>query len=95
MASGQGTVTLNFGAHPGNTEALQTFVDATISGTSKIEAYIMASDVSSDHNANAHRYIGLFLHLAALTTAGVGGTVYGMCRDRLTGSFTIRYVWTD
>lgn len=95
MASGQGTVTFDFGAHPGSNEASATFTDATIGGTSKIEAYFMANDTTTDHTAADHRYAGLFISLTAAPSAGVGGTVYARSTEKMQGTFTARYVWAD
>lgn len=96
MASGQGTVTINFGAFPGKTEASIAFTDATISGTSKVEAYIMADDTTSDHTANDHRYLGVLADFTASANAGVGGTIYGRARrDKIVGTFKVRYIWAD
>ena len=96
MATGQGTVTINFGAFPGTQEASVAFTDATISGTSKVEAYIMADDTTADHTANDHRYIGSFLNLTAAPIAATGGTIYARAVPfKLVGTFQIRYVWAD
>lgn len=96
MATGQGTVTINFGTFPGSQEASIAFTDATISGTSKVEAYVMADDTTTDHTANDHRYLGILAAFSAAPSAGVGGTIYGRARrDKIVGTFKLRYVWTD
>lgn len=96
MASGMGTATLNFGASPGANETSVVVVDATISATSKCEAYIMADDTSADHTANDHKYVGLFLALSCGTPiAATNFTIYGRSLEDLEGTFTVRYVWTD
>jgi len=96
MANGQGTVTIDFGAFPGSQEASIAFTDATISGTSKVEAYIMADDTTADHTANDHRYIGNFLILTGAPIAATGGTIYARAvPQKLVGTFKLRYVWAD
>ena len=95
MATGQGTVTLDFGSFPGSNEASVSFVDATISGTSKVEAYFMASDTTTDHTASDHQYVGLFVTLSASANAGVGGTIYARSTEKMQGTFKARYVWAD
>lgn len=95
MANGQGAVEIDFGAFPGSNEAQTSFVDATIGAASKVEAYIMADDTTTDHTAADHRYIPLWLALTAVPSAGVGGTIYGRSDQQLQGKFALRYVWAD
>lgn len=95
MATGQGTVTIDFGSAPGTNEASIAFSDATIGASSKVEAYFMASDTTTDHTADDHKYIGLFVALSGEASAGVGGTIYGRCADPMEGTFKVRYVWAD
>lgn len=96
MATGQGTVTINFGAFPGSQEASVAFTDATIGAASKVEAYVMASDSTADHTANDHRYLPNFAHFTGLATAGVGGTIHARAMpQKLVGTFALRYVWAD
>ena len=93
--AGTGTATLDFGAFPGSNEASITFSDATVLAGSKVEAFIMAADTTSDHTAADHRYAGQFFSLTALPTAGVGGTIYGRSIHKMQGTFAVRYVWAD
>ena len=95
MATGQGTVILDFGAFPGAQEAQVAFTDATISAGSKIEAYVMASSTTADHTANDHRYLPLLAHFTGLASAGVGGTIFARALMTLIGTFTLNYVWAD
>ncbi len=97
MASGTGTTTINFGAAPGSNEASVAVTGITgIGGTAKVSAFTMADDTSSDHSASDHKY---FLSLASLTcgdvSAGVGFTIYARSVHKLTGQWTVRYVWVD
>ena len=95
MATGQGTVVINFGAFPGAQEASVTFVDATISAGSKVEAYFMGSDSTADHSANDHKYVPLLVDLTGLATAATGGTIFARALQKMVGTFTARYVWAD
>lgn len=97
MATGTGTATLDFGAHPGANEAsIAVTGQTTISGTSKAEAWIMGDDTTADHTASDHRYAELFLSLTCGTpSAGTGFTIYATAIDKLTGTFAVRYVWAD
>jgi hypothetical protein len=97
MASGQTTVTIDFGAWPGSNEASVAVTgQAAITSTSKAEAFIMADDSTTDHSANDHRYFGCFASLTCGTpTDGVGYTIYARSSEKLTGQFSIRTVWAD
>jgi hypothetical protein len=98
MATGQGTLTLDFGSVPG-TNVITTAVtgQATISGTSKVEIYLMGTDSTATHNAYEHSIVplgGLALSCISVT-AGTGFTVQAASLLRLTGTFTARYIWAD
>lgn len=94
MANGTGTATIDFGA--GSNEAQVTVSVPTISATSKAEAWVMGDDTSTDHTASDHRY---FPTLASLTcgtpVAATGFTVYARSIHKLTGTWTVRFVWAD
>ena len=97
MATGQGTATINFGAHPGVNEASVVVTgQATISATSKVEAYVMGDDTASNHTAGDHRWFAALTGLTCGTpTAATGFTIYAHCQEKLTGQFTLRWVWAD
>ena len=95
--SNTGTATLNFGAHPGSNEASVAVTGQTaILVTSKVEAWVMGEDTSSNHTASDHRY---FATLAGLTcgtpTASTGFTIYARATEKLTGEWSVRWVWAD
>jgi hypothetical protein len=97
MATGQGTASINFGAHPGANEASVAVTgQASIGAGSKVEAYVMADDTTSDHTASDHRY---FAALAGLTcgtpTAATGFTIHARSAEKLHGQFQVRWVWAD
>ena len=95
MANGLGTATLDFGT--GANEASVTVTGlGTISATSKVESWVMGDDVSTDHTANDHRYFGVFANLTCGTpVAATGFTIYARSIEKLTGTWTVRYVWAD
>lgn len=97
MASGQGTAEVDFGAFPGTNEAQVAVTgQASISATSKVEAYMMADDTSVDYTAADVRYLGLWCALSCGTpSAGVGFTVYGRSEEQLQGRVPVRFVWAD
>lgn len=102
MATGQGTATIAFGsANSRTTDTSVTITgEASISGTSKCEAYLMG-DTTSDHSADEHIMAAAMMDLVCHTvSAGVGFTITALVRDEiaragLTGSFTVRWVWAD
>lgn len=97
MATGQGTVTFNFGSAPGTNVVTAAVADAAISSSSKVEIYLMGIDSTATHNAIEHQMLplgGLSLQAISVTT-GVGFTAQAMSMLRLTGTFQARYVWAD
>lgn len=98
MATGQGTVTFNFGAAPG-TNVVETVVsDAAIGASSKVEIYLMGTDSTATHNSYEHSLLPMMGGWAAVVTsitAGVGFTAQAASELRLTGTFQARYVWAD
>ena len=97
MATAIGTATLDFGAHPGANEASVAVTgQGTISATSKVEAFFMADDTSTDHTASDHKYAPVFISLTCGTpTASTGFTIYGRSPEKLTGQWAVRWVWAD
>ena len=97
MANATGTAVIDFGAFPGSNEAsIAVTGQGTISATSKVEAYVMGDDTSGTHTANDHRYFAALVGLTCGTpSAGVGFTIYGRSTEKLTGTFALRWVWTD
>lgn len=97
MATGQGTATIDFGAYPGSNEAsIAVTGQASISATSKAEAYIMGDDTTADHTAADHRYIASLIGLTCGTpSAGTGFTIYARSTQKIQGTFSIRWVWAD
>jgi len=94
---GTGTATLSFGTFPGSNEASIAITGQSgITSDSKVESWIMGSDSTSDHTENDHRYLPLFLALTCGNISnGVGFTIYGRSTERLTGTFSVRWVWTN
>lgn len=97
MASATGTATLDFGPYPGSNEASVTVTgQSSILATSKADAFVMADDTSSDHTASDHRYLEVFASLTCGTpVASTGFTIYARSLEKLTGQWTIRWVWVD
>jgi hypothetical protein len=96
MATGQGTATINFGTTGLNETSIAVTGQATISATSKVEAFIMADNISANRTASDHRYFNIMAGLTCGTpTAGTGFTIYGTSLQKLTGQYLINWVWAD
>lgn len=97
MAYGQGVATLDFGSHAGSNEAsIEVTGQGTISATSKAEAYFMGDDTTTDHTAADHRYAPVFISLTCGTpSTATGFTIYGRSTEKMTGQWSVRWVWAD
>lgn len=94
-----GTIAMNFG----NAPAMETMATATvtgqttITGTSKIEAWIMPTDKAdpNGHSENEHMVENLKVSVPTSTiTPGVGFVINGECQLGTTnGQFVIQWVW--
>lgn len=92
-----GTATIDFGAWPGSNEtSVAVTGQASILLTSSAEAFFMADDTSADHTASDHRYAGNFINLSCgAFVAGTGFTIYGRSLEKMTGEWSVRWVWAD
>lgn len=92
-----GTAMIDFGAAPGSNEASVAVTgQALILATSKAEAWVMADDTSANHTASDHRYFGALAALSCGTpTASTGFTIYARSTHKLTGQWSVRWVWAD
>ena len=97
MASGIGTATLDFGT--GSNEASVAVTgQATISATSKVDAFVMADDSTGSHTAADHRYFACLVGLTCGTpslTSGGSFTIYATSFQKLQGTYTVRWAWAD
>ena len=92
--AGTGTATIDFGA--GSNEAQVSVAMPEILATSFVESWVMGDDDSTDHTASDHRYFPVFASLTCGTpTAAVGFTIYARSTQKLTGAWTVRYVWAE
>lgn len=94
---GTGTAIVDFGSFPGSNEASVSITgQSSITSDSKVESWVMADDSTSDHTQNDHRYIPLFMVLTCGSIVnGVGFTIYAKSTEKLTGTFSVRWVWTN
>jgi hypothetical protein len=97
MASGVGVAEIDFGAWPGANEASVAVTgQGEITPQASAEAWLMADDTTTDHDANDHRYASILMGLTCGTpTDGVGFTIYARSLEKLTGAFKVRWVWSN
>lgn len=81
-------VAADFGAAPGKSSLRLPVTDASITATSKVEAWLHGS--TADHNEIEHAFIPVRIS-AVERAAGVGFTLFIASDLRLTGSFNIAY----
>lgn len=94
MATGTGTVEVDFGAWPGSNEASVTVSATGVTAASHVEAWVMGNSATTDHTESDHRYFPLF---AALTTEpGTGDfIVHARSTQKLQGLWEVHYVWAN
>ena len=90
--SATGTATIDFGAAPGGSSAAVAVTGQTgiLSGSS-VEAWLMA-DTTADHNDTEHAFVPITVRCGTIV-AGTGFTIYAFTDLRLTGTFSVRWVW--
>lgn len=91
-----GTTTINFGTFPGSSEATVAVTgQADILTTSFAEAFFMR-ETSADHTAEDHSYAAALCALTCDTpVAATGFNIMARSLDKLSGIFTVRWVWAD
>ena len=95
MATGTGTAVLDFGAAPGTNLVSVNVAGLTgLVATDHIEAFMMGTDSTAEHNTYEHMIAPIKLSVSSIT-AGSGFTITGFTDNRLTGTFKIHYVWAS
>lgn len=91
--AGQGTITIDFGAFPGKTDAsIAVTGQAGILTGSLVEAWIFPV-ATSDHSADEHLAEPPAI-VAGNIVAGTGFTIYGNALDnRAYGLWTVAWCW--
>ena len=92
MASGQGTIEIDFST--GSNEASVPVTGlSTILSTNSAEAFMMY-EASSEHTANDQAYAAALVGLTCgVPTDGVGFTIYARSTEKLNGKLLLRFVW--
>lgn len=96
MASAVGTATINFGAWPGTNEASVAVAGQSAIGALSYTAAFLMAEASGAHTVSDAAYAATWLALTAdAATAGVGFTVRARTAYTFTGTFVVRWVWSD
>lgn len=90
-----GQTVVDFGAHPGASQASVTIVDASILATSMVEAWV--GSATADHSADEHMLEKLKV-AAGSAAVGQGFNIYAEGESdanggQLTGKWALNYVW--
>lgn len=90
----KGTTTIDFGAHPGATDASTTVTgQAGITALSLAEAWLFPNGGTADHSDDEHLVDGPIL-MATNIVAGTGFTIRAVGRNGpLTGEWAVGWVW--
>lgn len=92
MAS-TGTATLDFGPAPGSQFASVVVTGQSgIDSDSNIEAYLMASDSTTDNSAFIHQVVPMVLRCGNIV-AGTGFTIYARSDWNISNTMLCRWVW--
>lgn len=95
MGQGIGTATIDFSASPGTNRVLVSVTGlTTFTSTDHVQAWIMGSDSTADHNSFEHATAPIKIRVTSPIT-GTGFTIQASSEYRLTGSFMVRYVYTS
>ena len=88
-----GTATINFGAAPGTNVVTTVVTGQTgILSTTNVDLFMSGIDSTADHNSTEHTIVPIILRCSAISV-GSSFTITASSEWRLTGQFTVRWVW--
>ena len=95
MASGTGSIEIDFGGHPGANETSVGITGlAGITPAAFCEAWFMGNTSTADHTTADHAYAPTFIGLTCGNiVAGTGFTINARSHHKMTGKFSVSYVW--
>src|SRR5574343_373431 len=94
-SSNSGVTTIDFGAHPGATDATATVTGQTgIDGTSRVEAWLCPTSATADHSTDEHVVDGPLVFSCDVVN-GTFFTIRAQARNPgcLTGTWRVGWVW--
>jgi hypothetical protein len=87
-----GTTTIDFGSAPGTNVVTTTVTgQAAIVSGSLVEAFMMAESTAT-HNAYEHSILPIVIRVGNIVE-GVGFDIIASSEQRLTGTFSVKWVW--
>jgi hypothetical protein len=85
-----GTAMVDFGAGGGNVATVAVTGQAWVTSTSHIDAFLMGTDSTADHNADEHSIVDMTARVISIT-AGTGFTIQAFSNWTLTGTFKLHW----
>lgn len=85
-----GTATVNFGSGGGNVATVAITGQTWVTSTSHIDAFLMGTDTTADHNADEHSIVNMTTRITSIT-AGTGFTIQAFSEWTLTGTFKLHW----
>jgi hypothetical protein len=85
-----GTATVNFGSAGGNVATVAVTGQTWVTATSHVDAFLMGTDSTADHNADEHGIVNMTTRIISLT-AGTGFTIQAYSEWTLTGTFKLHW----
>ena len=90
----QGTATVDFGAACIDRAAVVVTGQTGILAGSQVEAWLMAVG-NAENGADAHILAAALMNMVAGDiVAGTGFTIHLVCEARVSGKFTLQWVWS-
>lgn len=85
-----GTATVDFGSGGGNVATVAVTGQAWVTATSHIDAFLMGTDTTANHNADEHSIVNMTARITSIT-AGTGFTIQAFSEWTLTGTFKLHW----
>lgn len=85
-----GTATVDFGSTGGNVATVAVTGQTWVTATSHIDAFMMGTDTTADHNADEHGIVNMTTRIISIT-AGTGFTIQAFSEWTLQGTFKLHW----
>lgn len=85
-----GTATVDFGSAGGNVATVAVTGQTWVTATSHIDAFLMGTDTTADHNADEHAIVNMTTRIISIT-AGTGFTIQAFSEWTLRGTFKLHW----
>lgn len=96
MSYNKGTAIIDFGSGAGSNEAYVSVTGQTAIALTSLIGVDVMGDTTSDHTVSDHRYFSLIAKVTpGNVIAGTGFDLFAVSTEKLTGTFQVRWVWTD